>query len=74
MHVESGHMDKIRILGNIANRKPILQYHKDGNFIKKWDSIKEAANELKLSTSSISKVCKGNRMTCGGYTFKYKED
>lgn len=71
-NVESGHM-AIMIKNSIeARRKPILQYHKNGTFIKEWDSIVEAGNELNLDRGSITKVCKGKLKTCGGFVFKYK--
>ena len=37
-------------------------------------SISEASRHYKLSVSSITKVCKGKRKTCGGYHWKYLED
>lgn len=52
---------------------PIIQLDKNGNFIKEWDSISEAARQLKLQSSNICKVLKHERNTTGGYIFKYKE-
>ena len=67
--VESGQLAKI----HLANRKPIIQYDNDGTFIKEWDSIKEAANQLNLNPPCICNVCKGINKKTGGYIFKYKE-
>lgn len=59
---------------NKAKEKPVLQYDKDGNFIKKFDSVKKAATELNLNESSIHYVCKKQRRykSTGGYIFKYE--
>ena len=50
---------------------PVLQYDLKGNFIKEYESIKQAQNELKIY--KISECCKGERKTAGGYRWKYKE-
>ena len=55
-------------------KKSILQYDRDGNFIKEWDFIKKAGIELGLHATAISRVCKGKFKQTGGYIFKYKED
>ena len=51
--------------------QPILQYDKDGNFIREWDTMTEAETTLKI-THKIHFVCQGKRKTCGGYIWKYK--
>jgi hypothetical protein len=68
-HVESGHLAMIRE----ARKRPILQYHKDGTFIKEWSSVVEAGNELNLNKPSITKACQCKYKTTGGFVFKYKE-
>lgn len=55
------------------NRKPVVQYSKDGIFIKKWDSAEEAAAALSLTKSNIQSVA-GHRphsYTAGGYKWEY---
>lgn len=58
---------------NKFKEKPVLQYSKNGCFIKRFDSVKKAAIELGLNESSIHCVCKGIRRykSTGGYVFKY---
>lgn len=51
--------------------QPVLQYDKDGNFIREWDTMTEAETTLKI-THKIHFVCQGKRKTCGGYIWKYK--
>lgn len=52
--------------------KSVLQYDKYNNFIKEWNSIKEASSCLKIRHSHITDCCKGKLKTCGGYIWKYK--
>ena len=54
--------------------KPIIQL-KNGEAIKVWNSIKDAADNVpKANTSPISKCCRGIAKTCAGYQWMYKED
>jgi hypothetical protein len=71
--VESGHMVIMTKKSIEARRRPILQYHKDGTFIREWESALEAGNELNLHATSITQACKGKLKTTGGFVFKYKE-
>jgi hypothetical protein len=72
--VESGHMAIMIKKANEVTRKPIIQYHKDGTFIREWGSGVEAARALNLHQPNINKVCKGKGNHTGGFVFKYKED
>lgn len=50
--------------------KKVLQY--SGTiFLRSWNSIKQAAKELNIDNSSISKVASGKRKTAGGFIWKY---
>ena len=55
--------------------KPIIQYDKDGNFIKEWDSITEAAKELGVNGGNITLVCQEKlyHKTAYGFIWKYKK-
>lgn len=51
----------------------ILQFDLTGNFLREFESIKEAANTIGIKDGShISAVAKGKRKKCGGYIWKYK--
>lgn len=54
----------------------IDQYDIDGNLIKTWDNIHDAANSYhkKGYTSDITKVCTGKKITFQGYIWRYHED
>lgn len=51
--------------------KPVNQYDKNKNFIKRWSSMKEVERSLKIPNSCITDCCKGRRKTAGGYIWEY---
>ena len=53
--------------------KPILQFDLNNNFIKEWNSMRNASRELNINISTITRCCKGIFKTAGGYVWKYKE-
>jgi len=55
------------------SHKPVLQYNRDGNFIKRYYGIMEAQRETGVQFRNISKVCKGERRFAGGYIWRYEE-
>ena len=50
--------------------KPVLQFDKEGKFIKEYESIDSAIKET--GVLHVSCVCRGERKTAGGYIWKYK--
>lgn len=56
----------------LAHRKIILQFNLDGEFIKEFNSIKEASEEIGVSKSAIVHCLKGKTKKAGGYKWKYK--
>lgn len=52
--------------------KPILQFAKDGTFIKEWSSACEAERQLGIPQSSICQCCKGCVKSAGGFVWRYK--
>jgi hypothetical protein len=61
---------------SISNNHSIIQLDLEDNFIKEWESIKEANLFLgkKYNASSISLNCKGIYKQAFGFKWKYKED
>ena len=51
---------------------PILQFSKDGTFIKEWPSAKEAERQLGIARSSICLCLKGRLKSAGGFIWRYK--
>lgn len=56
-----------------SSAKPVQQFDLSGNFIAEFVSAREASRVLGLDSSTISKVCRGQNKTHGGFIFKYKE-
>ena len=56
-----------------SRHKPVLQYSLEGEFIKKWDSILDAARYLKTNKSSISQCVLFKRKTCKGFIWRRYE-
>lgn len=52
--------------------KPIIQYDLENNVIAEWNSITEAANQLNIDKSAISKCCRGIYKTTKTFKFKFK--
>lgn len=55
------------------NKKPIIMYDSCGNFMRTFESVKQATTESKISTHSILAVCKNKRQVTKGYIFKYAQ-
>ena len=52
----------------------MIQYDLDGNFIKEWDSIKEASFYYKIHGSNIGNCCRKTQKTTSGYKWKFKDE
>lgn len=53
--------------------KPINQYDLNGNFIKRWNSMKEAREFYNLGINSLRNACKRNSGVHKGYIWRYAE-
>lgn len=56
---------------NKTKSKSINMYDLNFNFIRNYESIKNAAEDIAGDDSSIVKVCKGKNSSHKGYIFKY---
>lgn len=62
---------------NFENSWPVLQFSKNGEFIKEFRNSRIAVESLDLSSEkyvSLSRVCVGKRKTAYGFIWKYKKD
>ena len=50
---------------------PILQFTKDGTFVKEWLSAHEAERHLGIAQQSICACLKGRYKSAGGYIWRY---
>lgn len=60
---------------SIRASKPVCQYTREGEFIREYESIKEAARVIGTKdTGSISNCCNGKLKTASGYIWRHKGD
>lgn len=66
--------DKSKWIRQLASNpeKHILQFDKDGNFIKEWIGLKNITKELGINSNNISNCCRGVTKSTGGFIWKYK--
>ncbi len=57
-------------LTKISTRK-VMKYDKNFQYIKTFNSIKEASIDIGLTRHGIIRVCKGKNKTAGGFIWKY---
>ena len=57
---------------NVWNNKAVLQFSKQGVFIKEWNTISEASKILSISQGNIIACCKGRLKSAGNFIWKYK--
>lgn len=55
-----------------ATRRPILQFDKEMNFIKEWDSATTASKTFGCTSSAIGMCCGGITKTSCGFKWMYK--
>lgn len=53
--------------------KPILQYSKNGGFLREYENAEEAYRDTGIASSHIRECCRGLRKTSGGYCWKFKK-
>lgn len=52
------------------NKIPIAQFDLQGNFIKQYESVRQASRELNISSGAISNAISGRTKTCKGFMWK----
>jgi len=58
-------------INEYSNKKAVYQISKNGELIKKWESISKASKLLKIQRNGISKSCKNKLNTYGGFVWEY---
>ena len=53
-------------------KKPVIQMTTNGEFVKKWDSISEAARNMNVDKMNIIMVAKNKKKTSAGFKWKYE--
>jgi len=65
----------VKLKGKFVNgpcAKPVLQFNKAGNLIRKWPSAHEVERQLGFHHSSISQCCRGELKSAYDYFWKYE--
>ena len=52
---------------------PILQFDKNGTFIRRWNSGSEIEKETCINAGNISLCCSGKRKSAGNYIWRYEQ-
>mgnify|MGYP001771891997 CR=1 FL=1 len=53
--------------------KPVLQFTKDGEFVKEWKSTVDVQRNLGYAHQNISSCCTGKRKSSNGFIWKFKD-
>lgn len=53
--------------------KPVIQYNRDGEFIKLWFCMTDAAKALNVTRQNISRCAHGKQTTCKDYIWRFLE-
>lgn len=56
-----------------GNSKPIKMYTKDGTYLRSFRAARDVEVEYGISHSHISQCCHGQRMSAGGYVWKFAQ-
>jgi len=63
---------EMSINANKDRIKPTLQFDKQGNFIKEWESARLASRTLKIDEGNLNSAVLNKRPSAGGFIWKYK--
>lgn len=56
------------------HKKPVMQFTKDGDFIKEYESVMEASRQTNIRNGHISRCCNGGSKTAGGYKWTFTKN
>ena len=55
------------------NRRKVFQFDLDDNFIREWDSIKQAASDTNSNSSKIVRCCRYKQKTHNKFIWRYEK-
>ena len=67
-------MERIKSIIRDTNSIKVVQLDLDNNIVNIWNSIKDASDNLEITSSPIVRCCKGNQNKSKGYKWKYLSD
>jgi hypothetical protein len=65
---------KRKISKNSVIKRKVNQYDLNGNFIKQYESLKQAEKETGILSQNIGEVCRGQQKYAKGYLWRYAND
>ena len=68
---DGNEINKLRL---VMSKEPIVQLKLNNEFINEFISIREAERITNIHSSTISRVCKNERKSAGGYIWIYKKE
>lgn len=74
LHYDNGTYENARKTSAANGRKcskPVLQFTKDGTFVREWPSAYEIDRQLDFDQSNICNCCNGNRKSAYGFVWRY---
>ena len=71
-HISNSCKACTRVSG-VGNEKPVNQYDMDGNFIRRFDSVKEAASIINTNPNNIARNCRGVIKTTGNFSWRFAD-
>lgn len=67
-------MEKPQKINFNDRKKTVVRLSLDGEFIDEWESAPEASDKLGICKTGISRVCRREGNTAGGFKWMYKAD
>lgn len=67
------HAYKNKLIDITKKQKKVNQYDLDGNFIKQWNSMKEAGETLNIHRQNISMCCRKIRNKTNNFIWRYAD-
>lgn len=64
----------ILLRGVKSTKKEVLQLTMSGIYIRMYNSVREAAESVKCTSTAILNVCKNKKKSCKGYLWQYKNN
>jgi hypothetical protein len=71
-HLGGKHTEETKNKIRLSKNKPIIQYDKEMNIIREWESIKKAALLLNIDNGHLYKTIVNPNRTAKGFIFKFK--
>jgi len=62
---------KMRMSASSNRKRSVFQYSKDGEFLRKWDSLTDAAKAVGIPVTNISAHIRGRGFSAGNSLWKY---